>query len=192
MSSERSSGQRPFFSSRFLQIVWVICFLSLLIVIATLFRINSNVEDIEKKLSYSPPTQAQRASSPALELTGKKEYVPVYSHVYTQGGRPVLLEITLSIRNTDIENQMFVNEVVYYDSMGKLIKKFIETPLLVDPLATVEFLVEQKEYEGGSGANFIVQWVSEQSVNPPLIEAVMVGSIEGESISFVRQAVPIE
>lgn len=71
-------------------------------------------------------------------------------------------------------------------------KKIIETPLVVALLAAVKFLVGQEEYEGGSGANFIVQWVPEQSINSPLIEAVMVDSNEAESISFVRQGVPID
>jgi hypothetical protein len=28
-------------------------------------------------------------------------YVPAYSHIYTQGGNPLRLAITLSVRNTD-------------------------------------------------------------------------------------------
>ena len=60
------------------------------------------------------------------------------------------------------------------------------------PFSSTEFLVKQKKIEGGSGANFIVEWVAKTEVNKPVIEAVMVG-IEGQaSISFVRPGVAIE
>jgi len=73
-----------------------------------------------------------------------------------------------------------------------LIKDYLEKPMLLKPLATAEFLVAQKEIEGGSGANFMVKWVSDTKVNEPVIEAVMIG-IEGQtSISFVRAGVAIE
>ena len=46
--------------------------------------------------------------------------------------------------------------------------------------------------EGGSGANFIVEWVAKSKVNNPVIEAVMAG-IEGQTgISFARLGVAIE
>jgi hypothetical protein len=67
-----------------------------------------------------------------------------------------------------------------------------EKPMLLKPLATAEFLVAQKEIKGGSGANFIVEWISDAMVNKPVIEAVMIG-IEGQtSISFVRTGIAIE
>ena len=59
-------------------------------------------------------------------------------------------------------------------------------------LATTEFLVEQKKIEGGSGANFVLEWVTNTKINKPVIEAVMI-DIEGQtSISFVRSGVAIE
>ena len=59
-------------------------------------------------------------------------------------------------------------------------------------LASTEFLVEQKNVGGGSGANFIFEWVAEQDVNQPVIETVMVGIKEKASISFVRSGVAIQ
>ena len=58
--------------------------------------------------------------------------------------------------------------------------------------ATIEFLVEEQNYAGGSGANFVVEWTSENPLNHPIIEVVMVGGYEGESISLIRQSVPIQ
>jgi hypothetical protein len=64
--------------------------------------------------------------------------------------------------------------------------------MLLKTLAKAEFLVAQKEIEGGSGANFTVERISDTKVDQPVIEAVMIG-IEGQtSISFVRTGVAIE
>jgi len=50
----------------------------------------------------------------------------------------------------------------------------------------------REKLKGGSGANFIVEWVSDTKVNQPVIEAVMVG-IDGQSgISFVRPGFVIQ
>ena len=39
---------------------------------------------------------------------------------------------------------------------------------------------------GGVGANFLVDWVAEEPVQEPVIEAVMVGHEGNRSVSFVR------
>ena len=71
-------------------------------------------------------------------------------------------------------------------------KNYLQKPLRLKPFATAEFLVEQENIKGGSGANFIVDWVSKTKVNTPVIEAVMVGIEDRVSISFVRPGIAIE
>ena len=85
-------------------------------------------------------------------------YVPVYSHIYYDGGRPYLLETTLSVRNVDPKRPVYVSAVEYYDTNGKLSKKQVDRLIKLDPLQTIEFLVERHDVAGGSGANFIVEW----------------------------------
>ena len=167
---------------------FAVIFITLLIVI----NVATQVEDIDEKLKYVPPqTKASEISSEAV-VAGQMIYVPVYSHIYTKGGKPFLLEATLSIRNSDPKEDITIASVRYYDTNGNLIKDYLEKPMLLKTLATAEFLVAQKEIEGGSGANFIVEWVSDTKVNQPVIEAVMIG-IEGQtSISFVRTGIAIE
>ncbi len=166
--------------------------MALLIAIALLFRMTTQVEEIEAKLSYRPPAQTGEAARLGSSKPEEKVYAPIYSHVYAHGGKPILLEVTLSIRNTDIDVPMLVNEVNYYDTDGNQVRRYIDAPIVIAPLATIEFLVEQRDYEGGSGANFVVSWTSEKPVNDPLIEAVMVGSGENDTVSFVSTSVPIE
>jgi hypothetical protein len=157
-----------------------------------MISIATQVEDIDEKLKYIPPQTTAAGIPSKAVVAGQMVYVPIYSHIYAKGGKPFLLEATLSVRNTDPNEDITLASARYYDTNGKLIRDYLEKPMLLKPMATAEFLVAQKEIEGGSGANFIVEWVSDTKVNQPVIEAVMIG-IEGQtSISFVRTGVAID
>ena len=165
-----------------------------LVFIALLILINvaTQMEDIEEKLKYIPPQPMGSEIPEESVIAGQTIYVPVYSHIYSQGGKPFLLETTLSVRNSDPDKNITIRSVRYYDTNGKLIKKYLDKPLQLKPLASAEFLVKQEKIEGGSGANFIVEWVADTKINKPIIEAVMTG-IKGQTgISFVRPGVAIK
>jgi hypothetical protein len=156
--------------------------------------LDSRLEDIEDKIEHTPPTTETRVGVDVLPeqvTTGQTIYVPVYSHVYHLGGRRFQLETTLSVRNTDPIHPITVTSVRYYDTAGSLVKHYLKGPLRIAPLATAEFLVEQKNTSGGSGANFIVEWVAENEVNEPIVEAVMAGSVGSQGMSFARPGRPI-
>ena len=118
--------------------------------------------------------------------SGQAVYVPIYSHIY--GGpksRPLNLTVTLSIRNTDSSNSINVSDIDYYDSDGKLIKKYINGPITLKPMASKRFIVEELDTSGGSGANFIVTWKVDKKVSPPIVQAVHIGTGSGQGISFI-------
>ena len=162
------------------------------IVLLILINVATHVEDIEEKLKYIPP-QTEESEIPKESVFAEHTiYVPVYSHIYSQGGKPLLLETTLSVRNSDPSKEITINAIRYYNTNGKLMKNYLQKPLRLKPFATAEFLVEQENIKGGSGANFIVDWVSKTKVNNPVIEAVMVGIEDRVSISFVRPGIAIE
>jgi hypothetical protein len=56
------------------------------------------------------------------------------------------------------------------------------------PLETMDAYIPEHDMTGSSGANFIVRWSSPTSVNPPRVEAVMIGVGAGQHISFVCPA----
>jgi hypothetical protein len=58
-------------------------------------------------------------------------------------------------------------------------------------LATTEFLVERDDASGGSGANFLVEWVAQDEVTEPIIEAVMIDTKGQQGISFARSGRPV-
>ncbi len=120
--------------------------------------------------------------------TGQTIYVPIYSHIYSGvKARPFDLAATLSIRNTNLKSAITLVSVKYYDSEGKLLKDYLEKPIVVDAIATTRYIITEDDRAGGSGANFIVIWKSEQPVNPPVIEGVMIGTHSGQGISFVSR-----
>lgn len=112
-------------------------------------------------------------------------YVPAYSHIYFGNReRAFLLTITLSIRNIDPKNSMKILTADYYETQGKLLKKFIKKPVTIGPLESIRYVIPENEKVGGSGANFIVQWESDNYMNPPIVESIMIGAQSGQGISF--------
>jgi hypothetical protein len=154
-----------------------------------------NTVRYEPPRAYTPPNlddyAAEGVSVQSLPVH-QAAYVPVYSHIYYDGGRPYLLEATLSIRNVDPNKPVYVSSVEYYDTDGKLSKKQVDRLIKLNPLQTIEFLVERHDVAGGSGANFIVEWhAGATQTHVPLVEAVMVGRSGTNAISFVRKSEPL-
>ena len=84
----------------------------------------------------------------AIEVVeGQTIYVPVYSHIYSGGGEAHLLEVTLSVRNTDPERTIRLVAVQYFDTRGVLVKNYLEQSVGLGPMETVEFLVEKLHEE---------------------------------------------
>lgn len=129
----------------------------------------------------------------AEKTTGQVVYIPAYSHIY-HGNKetPLLLSITLSVRNTDTKGAITVEAVNYHDTQGSLIKKYLDEPLQLNPLQSERFIVPQKDNRGGSGATFIVIWKSENPVNPPVVESIMIGTQSQLGISFTSRGVAVE
>lgn len=127
------------------------------------------------------------SSTSDIRLSKKQTvYVPVYSNVFTgPRKRPLQLEATLSIRNTDPFNTLRITAIDYYDTSGRLVRRHVEKPLLLGPLASTDVHIEERDASGGFGANFIVRWEAEKTINAPVIEAVMIGTAGGQGISFV-------
>lgn len=117
---------------------------------------------------------------------GQTTYVPIYSHVYYEDQRKILnLAATLSIRNTDLSQPMIITSVRYYDTAGKLVKQYLPRPVQLGALASTDFVIDLRDTSGGSGANFIVEWVAEKEISEPIVEAVMIGTESNRGISFI-------
>lgn len=136
--------------------------------------------------SWIAPDYGWSAPSEIRLSKGQTVYVPAYSNVFTGPRKlPFQLAATLSIRNTDPSTSLRVTAIDYYDTTGKLLRRYLDKPLALGPLASTYIHIEEKDDSGGFGANFIVRWGSDRVINTPVIECVMIGATSGQGISFV-------
>jgi hypothetical protein len=130
----------------------------------------------------------------AAELSaGQALYVPAYSHIYIgHKSRAYKLSITLSIRNIDPKASLTLTTVNYHDTDGNLSKHFLDTPVVLGPMASTRYVVPVQENAGGSGANFVVRWKADHRINPPIVESVMIGTQSQQGISFTSRGQEIK
>jgi Protein of unknown function (DUF3124) len=134
----------------------------------------------------SQAADAQAAPDPAINAArGELVYVPIYSSIFYENGKHTLeLAATLSIHNVNPESQITVTRADYYDTDGKLIKKYLDKPLLLNALQTKNLVIDKENKTGGTGANFLVEWQSKQGTTSPVIEALMVNASSNLGIAF--------
>jgi len=143
-----------------------------------------------------PPTERKEGSGhvvlkpladPAgyVARTRQLIYVPAYSSIYWGFDQQVAeLAITLSIRNVNLKQPIVIHSAKYYGSEGEEIRELVPRLSELGPLATADFVIQRRDFLGGPGANFLVEWSSAVDVDEPVIEAVMVGQHGNAGISF--------
>ena len=129
------------------------------------------------------------------ELTAKGAiYVPTYSRVYgASSGAHKLIEFstTLRIDNTSSTKPLVIERIEYYDMAGKLVQSYLKEPMALRPFGTVEVVIPAEDVRAGAAANFLVTWSGAGPIAEPLVEAVMIGSQDNTSYSFVSAGRPI-
>lgn len=119
-------------------------------------------------------------------------YVPIYSDVYIDRmNQNSLLTATLSIRNTSLNDSLFVTSIDYYNTVGDLVKKFVDQPIGLAPMATVNYVIEKEDTSGGAGANFIVMLNSNNNIKP-LLQAVMIGENGNKGFAFITDGYSVK
>lgn len=149
---------------------------------------------IEYNLEFREPRGFGRVASPeamAGMVEGSTLYVPAYSHIYVEDGQATLLTVTLSVRNVSSEHELVLTRVDYFDTAGRKLRSDLDQPLLLEPLQSTEFLVKARDTDGGSGANFLVDWLGEPGAPPPLVEAIMVGRTGSGTLAFSRSGIDV-
>lgn len=145
-----------------------------------------------EKVHLPSPVYNYAKIEDSLFTVKQSVYVPIYSDIYLMdGSKTQQLTATLSVRNISFKDSIYVSSVNYYGSQGELIKKYTESKILVKPMSSIEFVVEQAESKGGPGANFVVNWGAVRSANNPLIQAV-INNNSHASVSFVTYGVVIK
>lgn len=166
-----------------------------LLVAAFVAYLLSRPAPVAERLRYRPdetPAGGHPAPSFAAEAAiPGRTYVPAYSHAYQGSGSPVLFAITLSVRNVDPERSLALSSVGYHDTSGRRVRALLETPRVLPPMGSAEFLVERSDESGGSGASFVIDWAIEPGGHRPLCEAIMLGSSGPTGYAFSTSGVDV-
>lgn len=119
-------------------------------------------------------------------------YVPIYSDIYiNRENRKVLLSATLSVRNTTLDKSLYINKIDYYSTEGDFVKSYVNSPIELPAMGTLNYIVEKEEDKGGSGANFIIEVEGLDDSVAPVIEAIMIGDFSNKGFAFSTQGTPV-
>lgn len=133
-----------------------------------------------------------RESLPDSAITGST-YLSVYSEIYSRTQKSTIdLTATVSIRNINESDTIYLTEAKYFNTKGDLIRSYFNTPIYVEPLETIEIIIDQDDQEGGSGANFVFDWVVPQTAHDPFFEGVMISTYGQQGLSFTTRGVRIK
>ncbi|WP_339627542.1 DUF3124 domain-containing protein [uncultured Maribacter sp.] len=134
----------------------------------------------------------RRVNTAIIDSLIRQVYVPIYSDIYNQTrDTRTMLTATLSIRNTSIRDSLFVSTIDYYNTQGDLVRSYIDSPIYLKPMESIDYVIEQQDNSGGSGANFLIDWYSKKQLNP-LFHAVMVGGLGAQAFSFTTDGIEVE
>jgi uncharacterized lipoprotein NlpE involved in copper resistance len=121
-------------------------------------------------------------------LTHGATYLAVYSQIYSQTEhRTHDLTATISMRNANKLDTIYINKAEYFDTKGNPIRTYFNKPIFIAPMETVEIIIDEKDQEGGTGANFLFDWSIKQNTNEPFFEGVMISTSGQQGISFTTQ-----
>ena len=148
----------------------------------------------EKESLVQKSWQGREVSTQVLDsLEFGKSYLSVYSQVYSFSEERIhSLTSLISFRNTSEKDTMYLLRAEYYDEKGKSVKDYVEQPVFLAPLETLEILLTEDDLSSGSGNNFIIDWKIPKNSPEPLFEAVMNSTLGQQGLSFTTQAKRIE
>ncbi len=135
----------------------------------------------------APPSAGATLEDDGALLRGQRIYVPAYSHVFSGDGQPLLLAITLSVRNTSDRAPITLREVHYLDADGRVVKEHDRGPQSIPPLGSAEFFIPERDTSGGSGASFLLTWSAEEPVSAPVVQAVHLSTRGQLGVSMVTE-----
>ena len=142
--------------------------------------------------------QSDTVLSPIKEIPAdyilESYYAAVYSHLYYGDvSRKTFFTAVLSLRNTSFQDTLYFTRVSYYNNEGDEIRSYLDSPVMLGPMASAEMVVEQQDTEGGVGANFVIDCARRPGGrNKPLIETIMLGTIGHHGFAFRTESVLIQ
>ncbi|PVW17443.1 DUF3124 domain-containing protein [Marixanthomonas spongiae] len=167
-------------------------YLSLLALIVVLTSCEDPLkkEKIGKDLTHDWESREIDLTTPDSLLTKGSTYLPIYSEIYQQNRSFTFnLTATVSIRNISLQDTIYIYKADYYNTYGKLIRQYLDHPVYLQPMETIEIVVEEEDEDGGTGANFIFDWATQKNTAEPFFEAVMISTAGQQGLSFTTRGI---
>ena len=167
----------------------------LLSLITIVFLLVGCDEQKKESSSINPINWEKRRATITNQdsLKPAKTYLGIYSEIYSTSEHLTHdLTVTVSLRNTSETAAVYLTKGAYYDTTGKLIHTYFDFPIVLKPLETVEIIIEEGDKTGGTGGNFIFNWLDDASVTDPLFEGLMISTRGTQGLSFTTEGKRIE
>lgn len=149
---------------------------------------SEDLQHIQAPAVFDPLTLA--VTEPADSgLTGQLLYMPVYSNIpyHIVGVSEFDMSAFVAVHNTDLLNPVKITKALYFDTHGKPVYDFLtEGSVELEPLATRDFYVPYED-KSGTGANFLIEWVSDVPVSEPLVESITISLKPNQSVAFLSR-----
>lgn len=140
--------------------------------------------------SINPVNWAKRTVTHPLpdSLLRGTSYLAVYSQVYSNTEhRTHDLTVTVSMRNTNRSDTIYMDKAEYFDTKGNSIRTYFDKTIYIAPMETVEIVIDEKDQEGGTGANFLFEWRIHAEENEPIFDGVMISTSGQQGLSFATK-----
>lgn len=158
------------------------------LLVGSLSRLGPAMPEVRRAIVS--PADSETPTAGALTQQGRL-YVPVYSSIAAGGGATRIdLTVTLSVRNLSQTASVMIERVDYHGTNGALVRAYLEGPQTLAELGTLEVVIADKDVQGGTGAKFLVDWVTPAGAPAPIAEAVMIGIHGTQSFSFISPGRP--
>lgn len=144
---------------------------------------------MQKSASTLVDWNAKNATISAKDsLEFGRTYLSIYSQIYSNSERTTHnLTAIASLRNTSPSDSIYLLKVDYFDTKGILLKSYIDKPVYLTPLETVEIIIDEMDEKGGTGSNFIIDWKIPKTASEPLFEGIMNSTMGQQGLSFTTQ-----
>lgn len=143
--------------------------------------------------SNEPPADEPNWSDRAIVLRHSKNlsegstFLAVYDQISTNPSEKHELCATISIRNTNVKDSVYIQKGTLYNEHGKAIHDFFDETIFLRPMETLNLVLDSKLVNEKKGSNLIFDWSCSNNANEPFFEGVMISSSGHQGFSFVTR-----
>ena len=159
------------------------------VAVAALFGITACTSPKNQESHHAENWKARTITAGLPDsLQSGQTYLSVYSEIYSQTEHLThKLTTTVSMRNTNVNDTIYINRATYYNTHGEAIRSYFEKPIYIGPMETVEIVIDETDITGGTGANFLFDWFAPTGAHEPFFEGVMISTSGQQGLSFTTQ-----